>query len=233
MREVIDGDGAIHRQETVFCPILGRSLPLEECLACPDFQGLDVDPTEGACINCVGALSELRALVDAGRTTAADSEDELDDDGEPTYPASTVRALAAPGDHTPVREIMTQRVICVRPEVRRFELEALFLERGISGCPVVDESGLPIGIVSKTDLLGQRHFGALGATTTPTAAELMTPVAFSVHEGTSVAQAAALMAYEGIHRLPVVANDGSVVGLISPLDVLGWVAREHGYVVPG
>lgn len=59
----------------------------------------------------------------------------------------------------------------------------------------------------------------------------MTPIAFTLHENGTLSQAAALMAYEGIHRLHVTDQDGRVVGVLSSLDVLEWFAREDGYVL--
>ena len=43
--------------------------------------------------------------------------------------------------------------------------------------------------------------------------------------------AAALMAYENIHRVPVVAADGAVIGIVSAMDIVRWVAEQDGYVV--
>jgi signal-transduction protein with cAMP-binding, CBS, and nucleotidyltransferase domain len=40
------------------------------------------------------------------------------------------------------------------------------------------------------------------------------------------------MAFEGIHRLPVVGASDQVVGLVSSLDVLRWLAQRSGYLVP-
>ncbi len=55
---------------------------------------------------------------------------------------------------------------------------------------------------------------------------------FSLPEHASLAQAAALMALEGVHRIPVVAADGKVVGIVSSLDLMRWMARRGGYVLP-
>jgi hypothetical protein len=41
----------------------------------------------------------------------------------------------------------------------------------------------------------------------------------------------ALMTYEGSTALPVVSDDGRVVGLLSSLDILRWLALASGYVV--
>src|SRR5207237_1157194 len=124
----------------------------------------------------------------------------------------------------PITEIMTREVFCVRPEVRADELREIFLSRRISGVPVVDEQGRPLGVVSKTDLLRAQHEdGGTGIApagdpheleeetgsgfhvqpeTYITAGELMTAFTFAIHESSNIGQAAALMAYEGVHRLP-------------------------------
>jgi len=59
----------------------------------------------------------------------------------------------------------------------------------------------------------------------------MTDVSFTLNEGASVSQAAALMALESILGIPVVDRRGQVVGALSSLDVLYWLACETGYVV--
>ena len=60
----------------------------------------------------------------------------------------------------------------------------------------------------------------------------MSPVVLSVHESCNIGQAAALMAFEGVHRLPVVGDLGEVVGILSSLDVLRWFGRRSGYLIP-
>jgi CBS domain-containing protein len=60
----------------------------------------------------------------------------------------------------------------------------------------------------------------------------MTPMSFTLNEDQSISKASALMAYEGIHRLPVVDAAGKVVGLLSSLDILHWLACKTGNAVP-
>jgi len=56
---------------------------------------------------------------------------------------------------------------------------------------------------------------------------------FSLPESATLSRAAAVMAYEGVHQIPVVASDGTIVGLISALDVARWLAQHDGYLVAG
>jgi CBS domain-containing protein len=157
---------------------------------------------------------------------------------------------------TPVTAIMVKTVVCVDPGMDVADLMRLLVDRGISGAPVVDSGGRPIGVVSKTDIvrelcenpdaartfIGVAEEGELDA-----AADLefpmelyagrcvrhiMTPLAILVGETSSVACAAAVMAYEHVHRVIVVDGAGLVVGVLSSIDVLRWLARQDGYAIP-
>jgi CBS domain-containing protein len=166
---------------------------------------------------------------------------------------SEARSLA---DRTPVSAVMTTRVLAVRPDVSLEALADLLLDRGIGGTPVVDEEGRPIGVVSKTDLVRERlvtgdtgeavapgwqpsrgHFRVemtsgfhVEALPNALVADVMTPTAFTLSEDAPLAQAAALMAFEGVHRVPVVSDDGRVAGIVTGLDVLRWMAQQAGYL---
>ncbi|MEJ7601808.1 MAG: CBS domain-containing protein [Kofleriaceae bacterium] len=137
----------------------------------------------------------------------------------------------------PVTAIMSRKVICVH---RNLEIEHIvdLIVREYVGClPVVDLANYPIGMITKRDLVAQLGC-VLGNKTsdsdeTPyaaelgprTAEELMLPLAITLDERSTVGQAAALMAHEGFHHLPVVAN-GHVIGIVSSLDIVRWLARN-------
>jgi len=133
-------------------------------------------------------------------------------------------------DGTPVSAVMARRVICVAPETQTSVVRELLLERGVTGAPVVDAAGTVVGFVSRSDLLRNRW-----PAPPATVSRIMTPMALTVSETASVAEASALMALEGVHRLPVVSSapEGKVVGVISALDILRWYARRCGYLREG
>jgi CBS domain-containing protein len=122
-----------------------------------------------------------------------------------------------------VADIMSSRVLCVTEELGVEELVQVFLDENVTAVPVVDAARHPIGMITRIDLLRERRARAL-------VAELMTPLAFSVTARVEVSQAAALMACEDIHQVPVVSDDGKVIGLLTSLDVLRWLARRNGEV---
>jgi len=125
-----------------------------------------------------------------------------------------------------VAEIMAKSVQCIRPDATIEVLVGLLVETGIGGAPVIDDTGRPVGVVSKTDVVRSLHERRNPATTTVD--EIMTPVAFVLREDAVIERAAALMAFEGVHRIPVVAPDGVIVGIVTPLDITRAMARRAG-----
>ena len=122
-------------------------------------------------------------------------------------------------DLIPIADIMTAHPICVAPELPLRHVVGLVMTRYIGCVPVVDASGAPVGMITKRDLI---EHAAHGATT---AADVMMPLAFTLDERASIARAAALMAAEDVHHVPVVARSGRVIGIVSALDIVRWLAR--------
>lgn len=140
----------------------------------------------------------------------------------------------------PLSGIMARSVVCARPDMDLGSLVRLMVGRSILGMPVVDAHERPVGMVSQTDLIRDRcaHVsqpGALrpSAQDSATVEDVMTPLVFSLPETATVAQAAALMVYEGIHRIPVISLQNRVVGIVCPLDILRLLAQLAGFKSPG
>ena len=51
------------------------------------------------------------------------------------------------------RDIMTRRLVTLRPAMRTVEAAGILLEHNISGAPVVDEQGNLLGLLSEYDCL--------------------------------------------------------------------------------
>jgi CBS domain-containing protein len=234
VRRTLSGQSPAAVDLTVFCPLRGETVSLKECTACERCEGVVVDRS--------GDHAFLRCRC------SHDPEEEL--------ALAPERGAGSLAGKTPISEVMTHDVICVRDDLSVADLTALFIEKNISGAPVVDAHGKPIGVVSKTDLLREHlsekdeapedkplalhcagydvELGSglhLARIARSTVGEIMMPIAFTLPETAPIARAAALMAIEGVHRIPVVSDEGKVVGIVSALDVLRWVAREDGYLL--
>jgi CBS domain-containing protein len=149
-----------------------------------------------------------------------------------------------------VRDIMTTAVIAVGPEASFHELVGLMLDHGVSGIPVVDGSRRPIGIVSEADLVSKEAYGArrrlldvaaaavFRAENTwavkargMTARELMSAPVRTARIDELVQLAAGRMVTTGVKRLPVVDDDGRLVGIVSRSDVLQLFHRPDRLVM--
>ncbi|HEY1585338.1 MAG TPA: CBS domain-containing protein, partial [Polyangia bacterium] len=129
------------------------------------------------------------------------------------------------GDRTPVRDIMTADVWCARDDLPLVKLRDLLAERRFSGVPVVDGAGRCVGVVSIADLTRSNAGDAR-------VRDVMARLTFVLPDDASVSQAAALMALEHVHRIPIITDDGRVAGIVSSIDILAWLSRHDGYVIP-
>ncbi|MFE7589067.1 CBS domain-containing protein [Kitasatospora sp. NPDC057512] len=134
---------------------------------------------------------------------------------------------------------MTSPVVLVSPETGFREIVTLLSEYDITGVPVVDPEGRPLGVVSEADLLRTLAAQDDPASLLPapesaqagpdgevTAADLMTAQPVCTTPGTSVVAAARLMSRHGLKRLPVLDEEGRVVGMVSRGDLLRVFLRE-------
>jgi CBS domain-containing protein len=111
-----------------------------------------------------------------------------------------------------VSEIMNRELFSVGPAEPADAALGSILALGITGAPVVDEDGKPIGMVSWRDLVGEKAGR--------TAGERMTRPPATVAAEASIANAARRLARTGYHRLIVVDASGRAVGMVSSLDVV-------------
>jgi CBS domain-containing protein len=138
--------------------------------------------------------------------------------------------------HRTVSDVMTSQVHVARPLTPFKRLVQLIEENRISAVPIVDEQGVPVGIVSESDLLlkERRHelesepsrlhprrgreqrAKALGVV----ASEIMTTPPITIRPDTALPQAARLMQERNVRRLVVVDERGKIVGIVSRSDLL-------------
>jgi CBS domain-containing protein len=203
--EIAEASGAMRTIDSVLCPKEQRTKPVEECRPCIDSLGEVKDPTSSKeYLECVGTEGK-RPAPQRG-------------------PADPDPSLA---DRTPITQVMTPNVVALRAELALDRACALFRERGICGAPVVDADGRPIGVLSTENLL--RYQADL---VDLRVADAMTRSVQAVPENAPVSEVAALMAFEKLERVPVVSRGGRVVGVVTALDLVRWLAQQDGFLLP-
>lgn len=139
-------------------------------------------------------------------------------------------------DGTPaiVSDVMTHRVVAVRRGAAFKDIVRVMRRWHVSGVPVVDDEQRVIGVISEADLLLKEEFQGTGPERSAdmtkadarTAAELMTAPAVTAAPDETPARAARAMAQYGVHRLPVVDEDGVLQGIVSRSDLLKVFLRD-------
>ena len=112
------------------------------------------------------------------------------------------------------KDIMTTRVVTVKPSTPIADAARLLVRRKISGVPVVDEKDKTkvVGILTEADLLA----APAGA---KTVAEVMRKRVISVSPETPIDEIVAILVKRKIKRVPVL-EGGKLVGIVSRIDVL-------------
>ncbi|HET9782166.1 MAG TPA: CBS domain-containing protein [Candidatus Dormibacteraeota bacterium] len=141
-----------------------------------------------------------------------------------------------------VSEVMTRDVITASPETTFKEVVRMLEENRVSGLPVVDRSGLLVGVISEADLLNKaekrepdayvlesrRHRLDRSRASALDAASAMSRDVVTVRPDAPIALAAREMHARGYKRLPVVDAEGHLVGIVSRGDVLKVFLRSDG-----
>jgi CBS domain-containing protein len=140
-----------------------------------------------------------------------------------------------------VRDVMTDRVIAVREVAPYKEIVAALTRFGVSAVPVIDADNRVVGVVSEADLMAKVEFAdadvryplferrrrraARHKAAGDRADELMTAPAITIRPDVSIADAARLMDAEDVKRLPVVGDEGRLVGIVARSDLLKMYVR--------
>ena len=129
-----------------------------------------------------------------------------------------------------VRDIMTERPRTVTPDTDLKDAARDMVRLGVGGLPVVDDSGLVIGMIGERELLrslsgylqGGRAEGARtpgGPATRQTVREAMTRQVLCVSPDQAIADVSSMMTNKDVHRVPVV-RDGRIVGMLTRGDIV-------------
>ena len=145
------------------------------------------------------------------------------------------------GQRIEIAQVMTGSVVTVTPGTGFQELVGKMAEHHVSGIPVVDEDGRLLGIVSEADLLREgshdrRRTRALDWFLHPGRTEdargrghdaqaIMTTPVVTVRPDHSIWEAIRTLRDAGVKRLPVVDEEGRLVGIVSRGDLLSAFIR--------
>ena len=133
-----------------------------------------------------------------------------------------------------VRDLMTTDPITTTPDAPLKEAARMMVREKISGLPVM-EGGKLVGMVTEGDFLRQEAnrdqpyrlsllealFGDRGAEpAVETVGEVMSEPVITITPDATVSEAARVMSHRKVKRLPVVDDEGELIGVISRADIV-------------
>jgi CBS-domain-containing membrane protein len=145
-----------------------------------------------------------------------------------------------------VKDVMTPNVVSVTETTPYKDIVQILAEHTVSAVPVVDSAQRVIGVVSEADLLHKMQFSGLephlhllerkqrrmarAKADSDEARDLMTSPALTVTTDVSLPAVAKMMDEERVKRLPVVDDQGRLVGIISRRDLLRVYLRDDAAI---
>lgn len=130
-----------------------------------------------------------------------------------------------------VVDLMTTEVISVTRNTGLRQAAQLMFRNRVSGLPIVDDDGTLSGIITEADFLrleverreGNRDQG-------DTVGGVMSHGAVTVGPDAEIYEAAKIMAVQEVKRLPVVDDDGRLLGIISRADIVSLFTRPDDVI---
>lgn len=154
-----------------------------------------------------------------------------------------------------IKDAMQKNVIKFKADDSIIEVAQSLRDNKISGAPIVDEENKVIGIVSEGDIIRllevhsprinlilpspldlielpvrmKYEFDEIAEdmerASSVLIGDIMTKNVFKIHEKDSISDAAELMDSKGVNRLPVVDDNGKLLGIVTRGDIIGAMVR--------
>ena len=138
--------------------------------------------------------------------------------------------------HRTVSDVMTKQVHVASPITPFKLLVRLIEENRVSAIPIVDQGGIPVGIVSEADLLLKERQAEIASSSSLfharrrrvdlakaegiIASDLMSSPAITIASDATLTQAARQMQQRNVRRLVVTDERGRIAGIVSRSDLL-------------
>jgi len=120
-------------------------------------------------------------------------------------------------------DVMIKDVITVTDSTPLKDVARMFVEKRITGAPVVNAAGELVGVISETDIV--RKTNNIGAWSPSAAGQIMTKPAVTVAPDVTLQRVCEMMYNRRIHRV-VVAEGKQIRGILTTMDILRVIATH-------
>ncbi len=187
---------------------------------------------------CTVSEQDLRAALREMKTYVDVTEEDL----KKIFESALRHAKDRIATRIPVRDVMTTKVVTIKRDADLHEAARLLSENRISGLPVVDDNNRVIGVISEADILvlagmKKEHTfkdilrNILGEPVTAgkggnKVGDVMGFPPITSKADDDIDEVAQILDDRRIKRLPVVDDEGKLIGIISRADIVRAIGRK-------
>jgi CBS-domain-containing membrane protein len=189
-------------------------------------------------IGCSLTDDDIRAALVEMKTYVDVTEEDL----KKIYEIAVRHARQQKMSRIPVREVMTKHVVTISPDADLHEAAHVLSEHKISGMPVVDKSKRVVGVISQADILilagmHKEHtfkdiLRSILGEPMPTrktgdkVKDVMSFPPITSKADDELGDVAQILDERRIKRLPVVDEEGKLIGVISRADIIRRIGKK-------
>ncbi|PIR03064.1 MAG: hypothetical protein COV60_02310 [Candidatus Magasanikbacteria bacterium CG11_big_fil_rev_8_21_14_0_20_43_7] len=150
-----------------------------------------------------------------------------------------------------VQDVMNTEIVSLPDATPFLQAVQFFLQHNIHGAPIIDNTGILVGVISEKDLLRALY---------PTSKDFYShPEEYFLHDGMQesmdeakhkqvkhimntqlvtasprmdIIKVGAIMVATGIHRMPVVDSRHTLIGMVSRHDIYKHIMKEQFHIMP-
>ena len=124
-----------------------------------------------------------------------------------------------------IYDVMSVDIICAKKDATIIEVATRIVLGGINGVPIINDDGVPIGIITTIDILRAIKDGKDLNNTTIGDIMKNNPLVTKQNDG--IEETIDIMDKNGISMIPVVEDDGRIIGICSRSDILKEILNER------
>ena len=117
-----------------------------------------------------------------------------------------------------ISDLISEELRCLECDLEASKGLAFLDAAGVTSAPVVDDNGVLVGVVFLATLARLRESDEMEVE------DAMITDMVTAPQGATVQDVARLMATHSLERVPVVTDDGHLLGVVSAMDLVRWLA---------
>ena len=128
-----------------------------------------------------------------------------------------------------VYDVMSVDIVCAKKDATIIEVATRIVLGVFNGIPIINDDGMVIGIITTIDILRVIKEGKdLNNTTV---GDIMAVNPIVIKQNKDIEEAIDIMDKNGIFMIPVVEDDGRIIGICSRSDILKEILNERFVVI--